>query len=191
MTRGLILGSGSTYRRELLERLGLDFDVMAPHIDETPHTGEPPDALVARLAREKAAAVAKAHPDAVVIGSDQVAVLDGQILGKPVTVARARAQLANASGREVGFLTGVCVRSARLSQSHLDVTRVVFRTLSDSDIERYVKREEPLDCAGSFKAERLGISLFERIESSDPTGLIGLPLIWLSAALRAEDYRLP
>ena len=184
----LILGSTSIYRRQLLARLGLPFTVERPDVDETMRRGESATGLVARLAREKADAVTQRHPGAVVIGADQVCVCGGEILGKPGSAARARAQLGQLSGREVEFLTAICVRSPRGPAEHdaaIVPTRVRFRDLSREAIERYVAREMPLDCAGSFKVEALGIALFERVHSDDPTALIGLPLISLCRALRA------
>lgn len=197
-TPRLVLASTSRYRAELLGRLGLAFDAVAPQVDETPFANETPAQLARRLAEAKTAAVAALHPAAVVIGSDQVAVLDGEAIGKPGTAEAAHRQLRRASGREVAFLTAVTVAGPDSSgggttteRHHLDVTRVLFRPLDDEDIARYVEREQPLDCAGSFKVEGLGITLFERIEATDPTGLIGLPLIWLADALRRQGYRLP
>ncbi|MFK8014852.1 MAG: nucleoside triphosphate pyrophosphatase [Gammaproteobacteria bacterium] len=191
MSRPLVLASTSRYRKSLLERLGTPFAVASPDVDETPLAGEGPEALVRRLGSAKAQAVHSAQPDSVVIGSDQIATFDGQILGKPGSVARAEAQLAGFSGRDVAFLTAVSVRSPLGEQTHLDLTRVLFRPLDRAEIARYVAAEKPLNCAGSFKAEGLGISLFERIDAHDPTAIIGLPLIWLAAALRREGYRLP
>jgi septum formation protein len=183
----LILASGSSYRRDLLTRLGLEFEVVSPDVDESPRPDEDPPELVGRLARAKAAAIVKTRPDAVVIGSDQVATLAGRILGKPGSPANARSQLAECAGRSVEFLTGVCVLDGRSPRAepllHLDITRVLFRPLTQAEIERYVEMENPIDCAGGFKSEGLGIALFDRIDSQDPTGLIGLPLIWLSKAL--------
>ena len=184
----LILASGSRYRAELLRRIAPRFRQMSPDVDETARHGEPAAGLAARLARAKAEAVAEAHRGSVVIGSDQVAELDGRSIGKPGTFAAASAQLAAASGRGVVFHTAVCVIDARTTpqcrHEGVDVTRVVFRPLAPETIERYLQREQPLDCAGSFKAEGLGIALFERIESVDPTALIGLPLIALCRLLR-------
>lgn len=183
----LVLGSGSPYRRALLERLGLPFSQDAPEIDERIGRGENPADAVMRLAREKARRVLERHPGAVVIGSDQVAVRGEEILGKPGDAAEAIAQLTRSAGRQVEFLTGVCVLSGAhpdAPQEHMDITRVVFRPLGAEEIVSYVQREQPLDCAGSFRAEGLGIALFERIDSQDPTGLVGLPLIWLAQALR-------
>lgn len=182
---GLVLASGSAYRRELLERLGLSFEAISPNVDESPGAGEEPAELVTRLAIEKARAVDR--PDSVIIGSDQVASLDGQILGKPGSAENAVAALTRCSGRSVEFMTGVCVldtRGPRVEPAlHMDITRVTFRPLHREEIERYVSRDLPLDCAGGFRSEGLGIALFERIDSQDPTGLVGLPLIWLSKTL--------
>jgi septum formation protein len=183
----LVLASASPYRRALLERLGVPFRQRSADIDETPQRGESAAELVMRLARAKAGTIARAEPHAVVIGSDQVAVRGDDILGKPADAADAMAQLALSAGRQVEFLTGVCVLAPGHKEDpeeHMDITRVVFRPLDAGEIRRYVERERPLDCAGSFRAEGLGIALFERIDSQDPTGLIGLPLIWLAQALR-------
>ena len=189
----LVLGSTSPYRRALLERLGLPFDVARPEVDETPLPQESPRHLAQRLAADKAHAVAQRWRDAWVIGSDQVAELDGQGLGKPGSFERAADQLAAASGRELRFHTAVCL--ARHGEPRRiefqDVTIVRFRVLDNAAIERYLHAEQPYDCAGSFKAEGLGISLFEAIESLDPTALVGLPLIGLASALRSIGYRLP
>jgi septum formation protein len=183
----LILASGSRYRRSLLERLGLPFTCDSPDIDETRREGEEPAQLATRLASEKALAVAARHPGSVVIGSDQVATLDGRVLGKPGTAELAARQLTDCSGRAVEFLTGVCVIDGRVERPepdlHMDITRVQFRALEQEEILRYVERDAPLDCAGGFKSEGLGIALFERIDSLDPTGLVGLPMIWLSRKL--------
>jgi septum formation protein len=182
----LILASTSRYRRELLERLRLPFDVIAPEVDETPLTGEQPATLARRLAREKAAAVAASHPGAVVIGSDQVADLDGTPLGKPGTHERAFEQLRAMSGRAVQFHTAVAVRCvARAVDIHeLATVTVHVRDLTDAQITRYLELEQPFDCAGSAKAEALGIVLLSRIDSDDPTALIGLPLMRTLALLR-------
>lgn len=188
----LLLASTSIYRRELLARLGLPFDTARPETDETPHPGEAPAALAARLAVAKAAAVAALHPQAWVIGSDQVAEFDGRPIGKPGDRAGALAQLTAMSGREVSFLTGLCVlRHGQAPLTALDTTVVRFRELGAEEIARYVDAEQPYDCAGSFKSEGLGISLFEAIESRDPTALIGLPLIATARLLREAGYRLP
>jgi len=188
----LILASTSSYRRALLDRFGLPFSVARPEVDETPHPGESPRALAVRLAQAKAEAVRDANPEAWVIGSDQVAELDGRPLGKPGTSANAIAQLTAMSGREVRFLTAVCL-AGPAGQRHeaLDETRVRFRPLTESEIARYVESEQPLDCAGSFKSEGLGISLFESIDNRDPTALIGLPLIATARLLRAAGFALP
>lgn len=183
----LVLASTSRYRRELLARLGLPFECVAPGVDETPGDGEPPEALALRLARAKAAAVATViEGPALVLGSDQCLALDGRILGKPGSVEAACAQLAASSGRRVRFLTAVAVRRVPdgAESTHLDATDVEFRRLDADSIRRYVERERPLDCAGSFKSEGLGIALFERIDSSDPTALVGLPLIATARMLR-------
>ena len=184
----LVLGSTSRYRAELLRRLASTFRQVAPDVDETRHEAEPPRTLAVRLARAKAEAVARRCPGAIVIGSDQVASLDDRVLGKPGSVSNAQAQLAACSGRSVEFLTALCVIDTRTAPPRvleaLDVTRVAFRALTATEIERYVEREQPLDCAGSFKSEGLGIALFERIENADPSALVGLPLIALARLLR-------
>jgi len=178
-SRPLVLGSTSRYRAELLRRLRLPFDVAAPAVDETPKPGESPLALAQRLALAKARAVAQLHPQAVVIGSDQVANLHGEPLGKPGTHERAVAQLQRMSGQTVVFHTAVavvCQASGFEAQDCADV-RVLFRSLHADDIERYLRLEQPYDCAGSAKSEGLGIALLERIDNNDPTALVGLPLI--------------
>ena len=184
----LVLASSSRYRRELLARLGANFRCLAPHVDETPHAGETPAALAQRLAAAKAHAVAAQAPGAVVIGSDQVCDVDGRALGKPGDAAGARAQLAACAGRAVEFHTAVCLIDARgpapRVSAALDTTRVRLRALDAGEIARYVDREQPFDCAGSFKCEALGIALFESFETADPTALIGLPLIALCRLLR-------
>ncbi|MET0518798.1 MAG: Maf family nucleotide pyrophosphatase [Burkholderiaceae bacterium] len=184
--RTLILGSTSRYRRELLERLRMPFQVQAPDVDETPRPGEAPAALAARLALAKAQAVARQFPAALVIGSDQVADLDGKPLGKPGNHERAREQLRAMSGRTVVFHTAValaCTESGFAAQD-LAAVRVRFHPLSETQIEHYLQAEQPYDCAGSAKAEGLGISLLAAIESDDPTALIGLPLIRTCKLLR-------
>jgi septum formation protein len=192
-SKGLILASTSRYRRDLLQRLGLPFDCVAPDADETRLPDEPAVALATRLARLKAETVAARHPDAIVIGSDQVALRGQDILGKPGTVERCRQQLQQSSGKEVVFLTAVHVIDgpANRTEAHVDRTVVTFRELSDAEIDRYIERDQPLDCAGGFKAEALGIALFDRIESVDPTGLTGLPLSWLCGALRRARVPIP
>lgn len=189
----LVLASASPYRRQLLERLRIPFLVHAPGIDETPRPNEDAISLVHRLAQAKATAVAERYPDCVTIGSDQAAVRGVTILGKPGTVEAARAQLHDAGGAQVLFHTGVHVIDPARNQheAHVDITAVRFRSLSAEEIARYVAVEMPLDCAGAFKAEGLGISLFERIDTQDPTALTGLPLIWLAGALRRAGFLLP
>ncbi|MDH0863277.1 Maf family nucleotide pyrophosphatase [Mitsuaria sp. GD03876] len=184
--RTLILGSTSRYRRDLLERLRVPFDVASPEVDETPQPGESPAALARRLALAKARAVAARFPEALVIGADQVADLDGQPLGKPGTHERAVEQLRAMRGRTVVFQTALAVVCAAsgFAAEDLAPVRVRFRALSDAEIERYLRAEQPYDCAGSAKAEGLGIALLEAIESDDPTALIGLPLIRTAALLR-------
>ncbi len=182
----LILGSTSRYRRELLSRLKLPFEVVAPNVDETPSLGEAPMALATRLAMEKALEVSRRFPNAVVIGSDQVADLHGEPLGKPGDHERAVAQLKHMSGQRVVFQTAVAVvcGDTGFSGSALVPVTVKFRDLNDVEIERYLQIEQPYDCAGSAKSEALGIALLDAIESSDPTALVGLPLIQTCALLR-------
>ena len=184
----IVLGSTSRYRRELLERLGLPFEVRAPEIDETPHPDEAPIGLATRLAHAKAFAVAAqaGDRDVIVIGSDQVADLDGRPPGKPGSHKGAQAQLRSMSGRTVTFHTAVTIARPQTQQhwQALDTVHVHMRTLSDDDIEAYLHLEQPYDCAGSAKVEGLGITLIERIESDDPTALIGLPLISVTRLLR-------
>jgi septum formation protein len=184
----LVLASTSRYRGELLTRIAPGFRRLAPEVDETARPGESPSQRARRLARAKAEAVLRRCPGAVVIGSDQVAELDGSVLDKPGDLAKAAHQLAVSSGREVRFHTALCLSDGRHGPARhheaLDLTRVQFRKLDAAEIARYLEREQPLDCAGSFRAEGLGIALFERIESEDPTALIGLPLIALSRLLR-------
>jgi septum formation protein len=189
----LILASTSTYRRSLLERLNLPFAVARPEVDESPLPGERPEALARRLALAKAEAVlAGSGNDAWVIGSDQVAELDDLPLGKPGSHATAVAQLRSMSGREVRFLTALCLAGPdRQRLQALDITTVRFRVLADDEIERYVAHEQPFDCAGSFKCEGLGIALFEAIDNRDPTALIGLPLIATSRLLRDAGFVVP
>ena len=193
LVRTLVLGSTSRYRRELLQRLGLPFTVAAPDVDETPLQGEAPRALALRLALAKAHAVAAQHPDAVVIGSDQVADLHGQPLGKPGTHKRASAQLQRMSGETVIFQTAVAVVCAATGFEQVDLApvEVRFRTLTGDEIERYLHAEQPYDCAGSAKSEGLGISLLDAILSDDPTALVGLPLIRTCRMLRAAGLTLP
>jgi len=185
--RALILGSTSRYRQELLMRLGIPFQTDGPRVDETPIPGERPADLARRLALAKAHEVAERHPEAVVIGSDQVADLHGQPLGRPGTHDRAVAQLRQMSGQTVIFQTAVAVvcRATGFEQMDVASVRVMFRTLSDAEIERYLRIEQPYDCAGSAKSEGLGIALLERIDNDDPTALVGLPLIRTSRMIRA------
>jgi septum formation protein len=180
----LILASTSRYRRDLLARLKIPFDVVAPGVEETDRAGEPPASLAARLAAAKAESVTAT--DAIVVGSDQVASLAGERLRKPGDHATAMRQLLACQGRSVVFHTGVTVidRRSDRSWSHVDRTDVWFATRSRDELDRYLKLEQPYDCAGSFKAEALGIALFERIATDDPTALMGLPLIWLARTLR-------
>ncbi len=189
----LVLASTSLYRRQLLERLRLPFTIHSPGIDETQLPGEDVTSLVHRLAKLKAEAVAERYPDSIIIGSDQSAVRGATILGKPGTPEAAIAQLKAASGAQIVFHTAVHVIAPHLQrhEAHIDATIVKFRPLLDEEIIRYVAAENPLDCAGAFKAEALGISLFERIDSQDPTALTGLPLIWLAGALRRAGFALP
>lgn len=190
----LILASGSTGRHQLLQRLRLPFRSIAPDIDESRHPGEAPPALAERLSREKALAIAGTLPGGtLVIGSDQVADCDGSILGKPGSAGKAAAQLGQASGRCVTFWTGLALAEAGHGRIRSTVVRcdVHFRELEPDEIRRYVALDQPLDCAGSFRAEGLGSMLFRRIETEDPTSLVGLPLIALCDFLREAGVRLP
>lgn len=184
----LVLASTSPYRRELLERLGIPFETASPNVDESIIDGETPENLVKRLAELKARAVSEAYPAALIIGSDQVAVLDNQILGKPGNHETAVQQLKNASGKKVLFLTGLSLLNSATGkvQTNVDIFSVEFRQLSDTQIENYLQREKPFDCAGSFKSEGLGISLFKKMQGDDPNTLIGLPLITLINMLSLE-----
>lgn len=190
--RPLVLGSTSRYRHELLSRLRVPFSVISPHVDETPHPGESPRDLALRLALAKARAVATLHPDAVVIGSDQVADLDGLPLGKPGEHSKAVAQLQRMRGRVVIFQTAVSVvcLASGFEDTQLAAVRVKFRDLSDAEIETYLRAEEPYDCAGSAKSEGLGIALLESIDNDDPTALVGLPLIRTCQMIRAAGVRI-
>ena len=189
----LVLASTSPYRRQLLARLGLPFETLAPGVNEAHIERESAADRALRLALEKANAVARAHSEAVVIGADQVAVCGDRILDKPGDAARCREQLRALSGRMATFYTACAVLGGvhGVHLAHVDTTSVLFRDLDSAEIERYVAREHPFDCAGGFRAEALGISLFESIESRDPTALIGLPLIWVAAALREAGFLLP
>ena len=190
MPPALILASTSRYRRELLRRLRCEFEVVAPDVDETALPGEAPPAIAERLAQAKALAVARQHPAAVVIGSDQVADLEGEAIGKPGNHANAAVQLRRMSGHEVVFHTAVAVARADrgFMRSACVPVRVRFRQLDDEAIERYLLLEQPYDCAGSAKCETLGIALLEAIHSDDPTALVGLPLIRTSALLREAGF---
>lgn len=182
----LVLASGSRWRRQLLDRLGLPYAWQGPEIDESPRPGESPGGLVHRLALTKAQQLAGEWPKHLIVGSDQVALFAGDILGKPADLAAARAQLARFSGNRVRFLTGLAVVDTRSGHHRVchETYDVVFRRLHDDEIARYVEQEQPLECAGSFRMEGLGITLFERLEGDDPNTLIGLPLIRLCAMLR-------
>jgi MAF protein len=184
--QALILGSSSSFRAEILGKLNLPFSTASPDIDETPYEGESAIALVERLSRQKAMAIAESHPDALIIGSDQVAVIDNQVLGKPGGHQTARQQLAMSSGKTVRFLTGLALYNAQdgKMQSLVAPFDVTFRMLNEDDIEHYLLAEQPYNCAGSFKSEGLGICLFERLNGDDPNTLIGLPLIQLTKLLK-------
>ncbi len=190
----LILASTSPYRRELLARLGLEFEVAAPGVGEEHLRGESPADRALRLATAKAQSLSARQPQVVVVGSDQVAACGGEVLDKPGDSARCREQLTRLSGHTAHFYTA-CVlllgAGPALHLAHVDTTTVVFRALTAAEIDRYVARERPFDCAGGFRAEGSGIALFDCIESQDPTALIGLPLIWLAGALRAAGFQLP
>jgi len=192
MPRALVLASTSVYRRELLSRLRVPFTVEAPGVDETPQANEAPAELARRLAAAKAAAIAQKFPQSVVIGSDQVADLEGEPLGKPGTHANAVAQLQRMRGRLVVFQTAVTVmcQDSGFAQHDLAPVRVRFRDLSDAEIETYLHAEQPYDCAGSARSEGLGIALLDAIESDDPTALVGLPLIRTCRMIRAAGVRL-
>lgn len=188
----LLLASTSRYRRALLQRLRLPFDAVAPQVDEAQHAGESVESMVARLALAKAHSVAVQHPGHWVIGSDQAASFGGRALGKPGDRDRAIEQLLRCAGQAVQFFTAIALLGPEHQESgHLDITTVRFRALDLGEIERYVDAESPLDCAGSFKCEGLGISLFDGIDSSDPTALVGLPLIGLARLLREAGFALP
>lgn len=192
LTPPLVLASTSPYRRELLSRLGLPFVTASPNVDETPLAGEHPEATALRLSEAKARAVAVNHPTALIVGSDQVACLAGQVFGKPGTHQAAVRQLRTLRGRSVEFITGLCLLNARTgrTQRRSVPTLVTFRELTDDEIEHYLQREQAYSCAGSAKSEGLGIALLERIQGDDPNALIGLPLIALCALLRNEHVRI-
>ena len=189
----LLLASSSVYRRDLLSRLRLRFTCSSPDINESHHPDESATDLVKRLSLEKARALAAAHPNHLIIGSDQVAVLDGKIIGKPHTFEKAREQLLNASGASVSFLTGLTLLNSQTGHHQTDCIpfTVHMRNLTPEQIERYLLAEQPYDCAGSFKAEGLGVSLFQRTEGDDATSLVGLPLIRLVDMLIAEGVAIP
>ena len=189
----LILASSSPYRRELLQRLRLPFECASPDIDESPLPGENPEQLVQRLAESKARTLAQRYPGHLIIGSDQAAVNGSQILGKPLNIHRASEQLKAASGKSVSFLTGLCLLNSQSGRSQVDCVpfTVHFRDLDEARIRRYLEAEQPFDCAGSFKAEGLGVSLFRSTEGEDATSLIGLPLIRLVDMLLAEQVAIP
>lgn len=184
----LILGSSSPFRAEILAKLGLPFIKVSPDIDETSLAGEKPEQLVQRLSEQKAYKIAENHPDALIIGSDQVAVLEGQVLGKPGNHDNAMKQLLAASGKTVTFLTGLALLNSQTKriQSVVETFKVGFKTLTESQIDFYLHQEQPYQCAGSFKSEGFGISLFSRLNGNDPNSLIGLPLIRLISLLEYE-----
>lgn len=189
----LILASSSPYRKALLQRLGLDFTAVSPDVDEKAKPGETPEVTVQRLAAGKAAAVAAAYPGTLIIASDQIAVLNGEVLTKPGSRDRARQQLESMAGHRVTFLTSLCVLNAAQGrkQTACIPCTVTFRPYTAAEIERYLDADAPYDCAGSFKSEQLGIALVEEIEGQDPTALIGLPLIRLAQMLREEGLSIP
>jgi len=189
----IILASTSPFRQQILRKLNLDFSVAAPDVDEQVLEHESPVELVKRLAKEKALAVAPRFPEALIIGSDQAAVLNNQILGKPHNHENAVQQLKQASGQRVEFLTGLCLHNSKTHHTQIACASftVYFRQLSDAQIERYLRAEQPYNCAGSFKSEGLGIALFEKLEGDDPNTLIGLPLIELIRMLQNEGIEIP
>ncbi len=184
----IVLASTSPFRRAILEKLGLPFDTLSPETDEIRLDGESPEQLVQRLAAAKAKAVAGSCDDALIIGSDQVAVINGEILGKPGSHEKAVSQLKKASGKTVRFFTGLCLLNSTTGNCQVEVVPfdVVFRKLSDTQIENYLEKEKPYNCAGSFKSEALGICLFEKLQGDDPNTLMGLPLIRLVRMLEQE-----
>ena len=193
LSTSLILASSSKYRKLLLQRFGLPFACHSPEVDETAQADESPADLVSRLAWQKARVISKDHPQSVVIGSDQMAVFDDRVIGKPGNHETALKQLMSFSGQIVEFLTAVSVvcDESGFEEQYTDRTQVCFRNLQAQDVERYLLKEKPFDCAGAFKAESLGIVLFDRITSEDPTALIGLPLIRTAAILRRAGLQLP
>jgi septum formation protein len=192
-TRPLILASTSRYRAGLLQRFGLEFTTENPNVDEAERHGETPRARAFRLSESKAEALAQRFPAAIVIGGDQVPATSTTILDKPGNAANCREQLMLLSGSTAEFYTACTVRCLEtgVKLSHVDTTAVKLRPLSDAEIDRYIEREKPFDCAGGFKAEALGITLFERIDTEDPTAIVGMPLIWLAGALRAVGFSVP
>ena len=191
--RTLVLASTSPFRKALLQRLDLVFETLSPQVDETARQGEPAETMVKRLSAAKARAGAKQYPNALIIGSDQVAVCDGDVLGKPGNHENARRQLARLAGHRVSFLTGLCLYDASTDTTRLDLVpyHVTFRGLTGQQIERYLRAEQPYNCAGSFKSEGLGISLFESMQGEDPNALIGLPLIRLVSWLNEAGIAVP
>lgn len=190
MKKRLILGSSSPFRKQLLEQLGLEFDTQSPDIDESPLENESITDMVLRLSEDKAKEIARTNPDALIIGSDQSAILNGKVLHKPGNHKTAVRQLQEASGQTITFQTGLCLLNATTGhmQSKLVPYTVTFRELSDQMIESYLKAEQPYNCAGSFKSEGLGIALFKKMAGNDPSALIGLPLIELTNMLNNEDF---
>jgi len=191
--KNIVLGSTSRFRKELLKRFNLDFTVDSPNIDETPLDNETPEDYVRRLSLEKAQAVAQNHPDALIIASDQCSVLNNIIRGKPGNHDNAVKQLTESSGKKVSFLTGLCLYDTSDDSYQLDLIpfHVEFRKLKKAEIESYLIAEKPYSCAGSFKSEGLGITLFKRLQGDDPTALVGLPLIRLAEMLRSSGIALP
>lgn len=187
----LILASSSPYRAQMLGRLGLPFSTVASGIDETPAPGESPQALVRRLALEKARHVAPRHPDALIIGADQVSVLGEEILGKPGAREPAITQIQRMSGQRVDYLSGIALVGPGIERVDIVPTRLTYRDLEQAEIERYVDRDQPFDCAGAMRSESLGIALLETLSSDDPTALIGMPLIRIAQWLRAAGYGIP
>lgn len=188
--RTLVLASTSPFRKALLERLSIPFLTAAPGVDESALPGETPESLVKRLAEKKARVVAAQFPDALIIGSDQVSIVNDSVVGKPGTHEAAVKQLRNASGQCVRFLTGLCLLDSATNGAQIDVVpfEVTFRTLTDNQIEQYLQRDKPYNCAGSFRSEKLGIALFEKMAGDDPNSLIGLPLIRLVTMLEKAGY---
>jgi len=187
----LILASSSRYRADMLDRLGVPFSTAASGIDETPKPGESAEDLVRRLALSKAKHIATSHPDALIIGADQVSVLDDRILGKPGTRERAVLQIREMSGKRVDYLSGIALIGPGIERVDIVATRLTYRELGQPEIERYVDRDQPFDCAGAMRSERLGIALLETLASDDPTALIGMPLIRIAEWLRLAGYQIP